>query len=315
MLNKQELENTYIINDSSEKLNLYMKALEEAGANMCAGITIKDEWKKRSVIYYDKLVGYDYCVKLGDCPCEIKSHLKQLTLSDLRNKQCMEVWDAVNYYQADLPSESSYENGDVNFIHEAMLVDGCFTSTARQFDCELVCTIEEFNQCVKEMSEFVGADAFVRYTNTPVIKHCLLTKENSDYSYYEKENKMIEEKPVYTQAMKDAKSKFKNGQLVYIAQINTMAGTVGKRYFVEEYWCGSLYQCEYVELGIIFGNKDDAEFKCKTLLGVDTRTPEQQQVDDVYGRLKNTKMMKFNAKFTKEMLSIIQKNGDLAEIK
>jgi hypothetical protein len=88
-----------------------------------------------------------------------------------------------------------------------------------------------------------------------------------------------DDKPVFTQAMADAKSKFKSGQLVYIAQMNTLAGIVGKRYFVEQYWCGSLFQCEYVELGIIFDNKDDAEFKCKSMLGIDNRTPKQKAVD------------------------------------
>ena len=88
-------------------------------------------------------------------------------------------------------------------------------------------------------------------------------------------------KPVFTQVMADAKSAFKSGQLVYIAQMNTLAGIAGKRYFVEQYWCGSLFQCEYVELGIIFDNKDDAEIKCKSLLGIDNRTPLEIEIESL----------------------------------
>ncbi len=64
---------------------------------------------------------------------------------------------------------------------------------------------------------------------------------------------------------------FKNGQEVFIAQINTLAGVVEKRYYVKQYWCHSGHQSEYVTLGIIFDNKIDAENKCRELLGLPKR--------------------------------------------
>jgi len=62
--------------------------------------------------------------------------------------------------------------------------------------------------------------------------------------------------------------KFKSGQEVYIAQINTLAGVKEKRYYIQEYWCDSGHQREYLDLGILFDNKFDAENKCRSLLGL-----------------------------------------------
>jgi hypothetical protein len=86
-------------------------------------------------------------------------------------------------------------------------------------------------------------------------------------------------KPAFTQAMADAGGEFAPGQLVYIAQINTLTGIHCKRYFVREYWCKSWHQLEYLALGILFGSKSDAELKCKSLLGIDTRTDKEKAVD------------------------------------
>ena len=54
-----------------------------------------------------------------------------------------------------------------------------------------VCTKEEFNQCVKEMREFAGRDHLMAYL---FIKRAPLTKENSDYSYYESKDNADETK-------------------------------------------------------------------------------------------------------------------------
>lgn len=77
--------------------------------------------------------------------------------------------------------------------------------------------------------------------------------------------------------------KFKSGEIVFIAQINTLAGVESKRYFIRQYWCNSGHQQQYAALGIIFNNKEDAEFKCKSLLGIDTRTDEEKTIDDLCG--------------------------------
>lgn len=90
------------------------------------------------------------------------------------------------------------------------------------------------------------------------------------------------------EAAKAERSGFENGQEVFIAQINTLAGVEEKRYYIKEYWCGSGNQQQYVELGIIFDNKKDAENKCKELLGIpiDTRTDKEKAVDDFIGSIK-----------------------------
>lgn len=63
-------------------------------------------------------------------------------------------------------------------------------------------------------------------------------------------------------------NKLKDGQRIYIAQINTLAGVKEKRYYIKEYWCNSGHQREYLDLGILFDNKFDAENKCRSLLGL-----------------------------------------------
>ena len=61
---------------------------------------------------------------------------------------------------------------------------------------------------------------------------------------------------------------FTSGQEVFIAQINTLCGIASKRYFIKEFWCDSGHQNEYVDLGLIFDNKKDAESKCRELVGL-----------------------------------------------
>lgn len=72
-----------------------------------------------------------------------------------------------------------------------------------------------------------------------------------------------------------------SGQEFFIAQINTLAGVPSERYYVSQFWCNSGHQREYVELGIAFDNKHDAERKCKELLGIDTRTDEEKLRDAI----------------------------------
>ena len=61
---------------------------------------------------------------------------------------------------------------------------------------------------------------------------------------------------------------FNSGDMIYIAQINTLAGVSSQRYYHEQYWCDSGHQREYIKLGIAFKCKEDAERKTKELLGI-----------------------------------------------
>ena len=78
---------------------------------------------------------------------------------------------------------------------------------------------------------------------------------------------------------------FTSGQEFFIAQINTLAGLPSQRYYVKQFWCNSGYQREYVELGIAFDNKSDAERKCKELLNIDTRTDKEKLRDALVKQL------------------------------
>jgi hypothetical protein len=75
----------------------------------------------------------------------------------------------------------------------------------------------------------------------------------------------------------EASSFPKLGQKVYIAQINTLAGLSDQRYYVEEYWCDSKFQREYLELGILFENKDSAILKTNSILAIPAESPEQKE--------------------------------------
>ena len=61
---------------------------------------------------------------------------------------------------------------------------------------------------------------------------------------------------------------FKLGEAVFIAQMNPNAGIESKRYYHAEFWCDSGYQRQYAELGLLFNNKQDAESKCRMLVGL-----------------------------------------------
>ena len=64
------------------------------------------------------------------------------------------------------------------------------------------------------------------------------------------------------------KPAFKDGETVFIAQMNPNAGIESKRYYHAEFWCDSGHQRQYVELGLLFNNKQDAESKCRMLVGL-----------------------------------------------
>ena len=100
------------------------------------------------------------------------------------------------------------------------------------------------------------------YSNKEKAYHILDKREIKLSDPCDDADEIVSIRPQVKQAM------FKSGQHVYIAQINTLAGVSSKRYFVEQSWCNSGHQQEYVALGIIFDNKHDAENKCRELLGI-----------------------------------------------
>ncbi len=68
-----------------------------------------------------------------------------------------------------------------------------------------------------------------------------------------------EVKPAYT---------FVSGQDVFIAQINTLAGVESQRYYIKESWCACVHQVEYADLDLLFHTKEEAESKCRELIGL-----------------------------------------------
>jgi hypothetical protein len=99
----------------------------------------------------------------------------------------------------------------------------------------------------------------------------------------------------------EVKHSFTSGQKIFIAQINTNAGVANKRYFVQLYWCDSGHHREYVELGIIFDNKVDAENKCRDMLGLPPlpkpKTEEELLREDVIETIANRFTNRVSASF------------------
>jgi hypothetical protein len=71
-----------------------------------------------------------------------------------------------------------------------------------------------------------------------------------------------------------SKPVFTSGEKVFIAQMNPHAGVESKRYYHAQFWCNSGHQRQYVELGLLFNNKKDAESKCRELVGLPPETKE-----------------------------------------
>ena len=61
---------------------------------------------------------------------------------------------------------------------------------------------------------------------------------------------------------------FKKGERIFIAQINPFAGIESEIYYHSQLWCDSGRQRQFVELGLLFNNRKDAESKCRMLVGL-----------------------------------------------
>lgn len=93
-----------------------------------------------------------------------------------------------------------------------------------------------------------------------------ISNENCDDCWHDVDNIELAEdtsKPVFT-----------SGEKVFIAQMNPHAGVESKRYYHAQFWCNSGHQRQYVELGLLFNNKKDAESKCRELVGLPPETKE-----------------------------------------
>lgn len=223
--------------------------------------------------------------------------------SDTKESAIHKAWVAL---KGDFSNAKQYdENGsylavcikDGFFIKEGgyCLTENLVENTEHWED---VCTVKEFTDyCEKMAAEekrmkviMQNGNDGLHYDNTAqqvealAANHTLLkpiifrTNEDAQQSLSEHFARLADNKPIFTQAMADNVD-FKGGQKVYIAQINTLAGIAEKRYFVEQFWCGSGHQREYLSLGILFGSKEQAEHKCKSLLGIDTRTDREKAID------------------------------------
>ena len=61
---------------------------------------------------------------------------------------------------------------------------------------------------------------------------------------------------------------FKKGERIFIAQINPCTGIESEIYYHSQLWCDSGRQRQFVELGLLFNNRKDAESKCRMLVGL-----------------------------------------------
>ncbi len=93
-------------------------------------------------------------------------------------------------------------------------------------------------------------------------------KENTREGWYFTPRPKV--KPAYT---------FTSGQDVFIAQINTLAGVESQRYYIKESWCACGHQAEYEDLGLLFHTKEEAESKCRALVGLPPRELPVKLVD------------------------------------
>lgn len=246
------------------------------------------------------------------------------------------VMDAVNELKGDLNNSFCYKPLKDNYLYsrykntELVSLDSdCY----RGQDYNLICSNEEFNQCVQECETNFGKSTSEDYfTWFALIDRKPPTTEEFEASLNEmdKELDFMENKIHWSQAPegtthhwesmgsfykfskqgrdfvwqncewqecssidcfegcltpKPPQPVFENGQYVFIAQINTHAGIESKRYYLKEHWCNSGHQRQYVELGLLFDNKESAESKCRDLVGLpqlDTRTDKEKAIDEAY---------------------------------
>jgi hypothetical protein len=150
-----------------------------------------------------------------------------------------------------------------------------------------VCTIEEFNQCVREMAEAKW-----------------MSKNGVGFDYQVHKDDEFDAKkaePIYTQAMKDAGDDIEIGML-YIDEDGHQCSLIGE----------NNSPCVYVgrptdnRINPRYISVSDKDY-CKP---IDTRTPEEEQVEEISALLSKSCLTTHV-----ECVKLLQQKGLLAEIK
>lgn len=102
-----------------------------------------------------------------------------------------EIINAVNELHGDIANVTTFMSCD-NYLIFSGATDKYVTTEETPIvrSSALICTIEEFNQCVKDLSgiaDTLSHMIYVEYLLKGEPSREPLTKENSDYSYYEHE--------------------------------------------------------------------------------------------------------------------------------
>jgi hypothetical protein len=212
-----------------------------------------------------KDVDDEYVMGSGDCEhggtprMSPSGWVVRYDLADLRKKQGKTVVDAVNYLQAELTADNCHHTSNED---ETLIYNGSRYIAMKRENIGHVCTIEEFNQCVKEMSEHNCALPFCTYKETT--NKQLLTKESSDYSFYESVKprmkvEYVKEKAVFFWKVAKDFSEKADFFDVHSNRINTLEGLLGA------YKCDDLYRKVETEIKtekrwIVY---EDGKFKCE----------------------------------------------------
>ena len=211
------------------------------------------------------------------------------------------IVDAVNYYRAEIPVD---------------LTESYF------FNVDALSKMSNFQLCSYEMEIIHGGIDYKKYiincNNIGIdTTNKTLTKENSDYSFYEKEkeNKM---QNVYTQLMKD------NGVLPSVGmqvEVDDSEFYIRDKSFIDT---PLTVMASFVSLGNDDGEKIDMValskpsgdsdcFRSSICKPIDTRTPGQKQVDSAVQDIMNF-MFDINEHDAKCVVEMLQSLGHLAEI-
>jgi len=217
-------------------------------------------------------------------------------LADLRNKQGKTVADAVSYHGADA---SFLTSGYLIYMNNTWS-----QASGGDWDEFKVCTIEEFNQCVKEMSEFSGHNDLTRYQG-----FLSYAKQNS------LETKLEPVKPVYTQAMKDAGQAPSVG-MSFVCDDCSNDSRIKDFYKKEVVIIGT---CHIEDKMVITFQHHNRGIGCGVfnkcwVKPIDTRTPEQKRVESIVQDI-HSAMFDLSNETATDLAMMLQVRGHLADYK
>lgn len=147
-----DLKNTYIKNEEGELRDLFVAECGKQGLNVNSERTLDG--------------GYDYLEVYNGRICgtyHIEHNAKQLKLADF--KPVKTVMDAVNKWGIDFPTSDETDDNLTQIIQAKKEFDGYETgeltngsSVTNNEYWQVICTIEEFNQCVDYLEMFANSD-------------------------------------------------------------------------------------------------------------------------------------------------------------